>query len=174
MFNPSDNTSVILPHDKIANKEDVTDNYFGTIPVDRIKRTDNLMLLKGDGKFRGKVGIAPSVAKNIVGSYDAKRHILTLVKFDVDKTGLYVNSKWEQQSKPYSGDVVNSYNDGPQADGSQMGPFYELESSSPAKELKKGESLSHRHITLHIEGDENQLNQIAEQALGVSLKNLSF
>ncbi len=174
MFNPSDSTSVILPHDKIANKEDVTDNYFGTIPADRIKRTDSLMLLKGDGKFRGKVGIAPSVAKNIVGSYDAKRHILTLVKFDVDKTGLYVNSKWEQQSKPYSGDVVNSYNDGPQADGSQMGPFYELESSSPAKELKKGKSLSHRHITLHIESDETQLNQIAEQALGVSLKNLSF
>lgn len=174
MFNPSDKTVIVLPHQKTDDKSKVTDNYFGTIPSSRIKRTDHFLLLKGDGKFRGKVGVAPSVTNNVVGSYDPDKHVLTLVKFDLDKEGLYVNSKWEHQKDPFSGDAVNSYNDGPQADGSQMGPFYELETSSPAKELKKGETLSHRHITLHIEGDEAALNQIAEKTLGVSLKDLSF
>ena len=174
MFNPSDKTTVILPHESAAENNKVTDNYFGTIPPDRIRRTDSSLLLKGDGKFRGKVGIAPSIAKNIVGSYDHEKNVLTLVKFDLEKGGSYVDSKWEIQEEPFSGDAVNSYNDGPQVDGSQMGPFYELESSSPAKELKKGEKLSHRHITLHLEGDEVQLNLIAEKTLGVSLKNISF
>ena len=174
MFNPSDKTIIILPHQKTNDNSKVTDNYFGTIPPDRIKRTDRSLLLKGDGKYRGKVGVAPSITGNIVGSYDQDKHVLTLVKFDLEREGLYVNSKWEYQNEPFSGDAVNSYNDGPQADGSQMGPFYELETSSPAKELKTGETLIHRHITLHVEGDETLLNQIAEKTLGVSLENISL
>ena len=174
MFNPSDQTVIVLPYKKTSEKNMVTDNYFGIIPSDRIKKTDSALLLKGDGKYRGKVGIAPSIARNMAGSYDEVKRVLTLVKFDIDKKGTYVNSKWEQQKEPYRGDVVNAYNDGPQADGSQLGPFYELESSSPAKELKKGEKLIHRHITLHLEGDEAALNQIAEKILGVSLIDLSL
>jgi hypothetical protein len=80
-----------------------------------------------------------------------------------------VNSKWEVQKEPYRGDVANSYNDGPLAGGGQIGPFYELESSSPARELKPGEALTHRHITLHLEGDEAALDVIARKTLGVSL-----
>jgi hypothetical protein len=174
MFNPSNRTIIVLPYEKTSEKNMVTDNYFGIIPSGRIKKTDSVLLLKGDGKYRGKVGIAPSIARNIAGSYDEEKRVLTLVKFNVDKKGTYVNSKWEQQKEPYKGDVVNAYNDGPQADGSQLGPFYELESSSPVKELKTGEKLTHRHITLHLEGDEAALNLIAEKILGVSLKDVSL
>ena len=175
MYNPSDQTTIMLPYKKSADfAKKVTDNYFGTIPSDRIFKSDSLLLLKGDGRHRGKVGIAPAIAKNVAGSYDAKRRILTLVKFDLDKHANYVNSKWEIQKEPYEGDVVNSYNDGPLADGGQLGPFYELESSSPAKELKPGEMLEHRHITLHLEGDEALLNEIAKKTLGVSLKAVSL
>ena len=144
MYNPSDKTTIILPYEKSTDfTKKVTDNYFGAIPSDRIVKSDSLLLLKGDGRHRGKVGIAPTIAKNVAGSYDAGRHILTLVKFDVDKSADYVNSKWEMQKEPYRGDVVNSYNDGPLADGGQLGPFYELESSSPAKELKPISSLNY-------------------------------
>lgn len=173
MFNPSDETVVIVPYEKSADPSLVTDNYFGKIPADRISKTETRVLLRGDGKYRGKIGIAPAITKNIVGSYDAGKHILTLVKFDVDKTGAYVNSKWETQKEPFKGDAVNSYNDGPLADGSQLGPFYELESSSPARELKKGETLTHRHMTLHLEGNEKELNAVAEKILGVSLAGLN-
>jgi len=174
MFNPSDQTVIALPHEKSNDKNKITDNYFGTIPPDRIVKSDHLLLVKGDGKYRGKVGIQPLIASPIIGSYNERKHILTLVKFDLDRKGLYVNSKWELQKEPFTGDVANAYNDGPQADGSQLGPFYELESSSPAKELKQGESLRHRHTTLHLEGDEIELNRIAEKTLGASLRQLTF
>ncbi len=172
MFKPSRQTTIIIPHEKSLVADQVTDNYFGTIPADRIIKADSLLLLKGDGNHRGKVGIAPSIAKNIVGSYDAEKHILTLVKFDLVNTGTYVNSKWETQKEPFAGDAVNSYNDGPQADGSQLGPFYELESSSPVRELRKGETLVHRHVTLHVEGAEEHLNMLAKKSLGVALGSI--
>ena len=43
----------------------------------------------------------------------------------------YVNGQWGPQEDPFAGDVINSYNDGPVEDGSIMGPFYEIETSSP-------------------------------------------
>jgi hypothetical protein len=169
MFNPSDKTVIVLPYEKSGNPHDVTDDYFGEIPEGRIIKSDSLLLLKGDGKYRCKVGIAPSISRNIAGSYDAEKGILTLIKFDLDKSADYVNSKWEWQQQPFKGDVLNSYNDGPVNDGQQLGPFYELESSSPAHELKKGETLSHRHITLHLEGSKEDLNSVAQITLGISL-----
>ena len=77
------------------------------------------------------------------------------------------------QRDPYSGDVVNSYNDGPLANGEQLGPFYELESSSPVKELKRGENLTYVQVTCHFEGDFEGLNELAKKVLGVDLKELN-
>ena len=174
MFIPSDKTTIVVPYEKSADsKKKITDNYFGEIPADRLIKSEERLFLRADGKYRGKIGIPPAIAKNIAGSYDAEKHILTLIKFDLDKKGDYVNSKWELQKEPYRGDAVNSYNDGPLAAGGQLGPFYELESSSPAKELKTGQTLTHRHMTLHLEGEEPALNEIAKKTLGVSLEDIS-
>jgi len=90
----------------------------------------------------------------------------------VHKDAPYVNSKWELQKEPYKGDVINSYNDGPLADGTQMGPFFEIESSSPALELKKGETGEYSQTTCHLTGDYNSMKQIAQQLLGVNLDDL--
>ena len=76
------------------------------------------------------------------------------------------------QLEPYRGDAVNSYNDGPLADGSQLGPFYELESSSPALELKAGENSRYKQITCHFEGDFKSLNELSKTILGVDLNQL--
>ncbi len=174
MFTPSDKTTIVLPYEKSAGyNRKITDDYFGKIPSDRLVKSESRLFLKGDGRFRGKVGISPSIARNIAGSYDEDRRILTLIRFDLEKDADYVNSKWELQKEPYRGDAVNSYNDGPLATGGQLGPFYELESSSPAKELKAGETLTHRQMTLHLEGDELLLNEIALKIIGVSLQDIS-
>ncbi len=172
MFIPTPATTIVVPYQKTNDLTKVTDSYFGAIPSNRIVKNDSMLLLKGDGKFRGKIGIAPSIAKNVAGSYAADRKILTLLKFDVDQSSEYVNSKWEIQKNPFGGDAVNAYNDGPLADGSQMGPFYEIESSSPARELKKGEKITHRSITLHLEGSEEKLGKVAEKVLGVSISHI--
>jgi hypothetical protein len=68
---------------------------------------------------------------------------------------------------------VNSYNDGPPEPGAKpLGPFYELETSSPALALPAGESGSHVQYTFHFEGTEKVLNELAQSLLGVSLKEI--
>ena len=58
------------------------------------------------------------------------------------------------------------------ADGSQMGPFYELESSSKAGFLKPGETLRHVQRTFHFEGNEKALSEISFPKLGVTIDQI--
>lgn len=173
MFNPSPTTTIIIPYkNSPASAGRIVDNYFGAIPAERLVKTDSVLFFRGDGKSRGKIGVPPDIAKNIEGSYDASRHLLTLVMFDLHPDKVYVNSKWEQQKDPFAGDAANAYNDGPLAGGGQLGPFYELESSSPALALKPGEKWTHHHTTLHLEGSEKDLDAIMKKVLGVSIATI--
>ncbi|MET0299498.1 MAG: DUF6786 family protein, partial [Flavitalea sp.] len=173
MLTPSDDTKVMIPFDNRPDaKSFITSDYFGPIPADRLIVKDNYLVLTCDGKSRGKIGLAPEIAKPVAGSFDFKRNILTITMFEVDKQGTYVNSKWELQKQPYKGDAVNAYNDGPLADGTQMGPFYEIESSSSAKELKPGESQVYKQSTFHFEGEYAKLEALALKVLGVKLSDL--
>jgi hypothetical protein len=177
MFNPSPAIVVVIPVKAGEEKQlgpVVNDAYFGKIAPDRLKVAGDKIFFRADGKSRGKIGIPPLRAKGVMGSYDSENKVLTLLicKLPEGRTD-YVNSAWEIQSNPFSGDALNSYNDGPLADGSQMGPFYELETSSPAANLKPGESLSHIQFTLHFTGDTSELNKVSNKVLGVSLDEIS-
>ena len=174
MFNPTPKTTVIVPFKNTPNaKSLINDSYFGKVPAERLIIKDSVLYFAADGKHRSKIGLPPSIAEPVMGSYDSEKGVLTIVTYDLDPSGDYVNSLWELQKEPYKGDAANSYNDGPVADGTQMGPFYELESSSPARELKKGQILGHRSRTFHFEGLESQLAPIAKRFLGVSLKEVA-
>jgi len=169
-FTPTEETKVIIPFSGQKDARNfITDNYFGKIPADRLLVKDSVLYFRCDGKSRGKLGLSPVVAKPIAGSYDFKKNVLTILIPQVDKTGDYVNSKWEIQKQPYKGDVINSYNDGPMADGTQLGPFYEIESSSAAKALKPGEVQEYKQTTCHFQGDYTALSALAKQLLGVDL-----
>ena len=173
MFRPSDQTTIIAPFSKaLSEKPLITDDYFGKIPADRLVVKDSVLFLKADGKHRSKIGIAPKSARNVAGSYDAEKGILTIIQFDLDPQGQYMKSTWELHNDPYNGDALNAYNDGKLADGTQMGPFYELESNSSVKALKEGESITHRQSTFHFEGDKAALNAIAQKALGVNIDQI--
>ncbi len=170
MFTPSPATIVIIPFHPIPNARSyITDNYFGEIPKERLQVQDSILYFTCDGKLRSKIGLSPLIAKPIAGSYDFEKNVLTIVIPQVEKNAAYVNSKWEMQKEPYKGDVINSYNDGPLADGTQMGPFYEVESSSPALALKKGETGEYKETTCHFQGDYTTLKILAKQLLGVDL-----
>mgnify|MGYP003546706306 FL=1 len=172
MFTPSEETVAIVPfHNRKDVKSFITENYFGQIPANRLITKDSVLLLKCDGKHRSKLGLSPAIAKPFAGSFDFKKNILTIIFFNIDSNGDYVNSKWELQKQPYKGDVVNAYNDGPLEDGSQLGPFYELESSSAAKPLQPGETQTYRQTTCHFEGAYAALKTIAQHILGVDLDN---
>lgn len=176
MMNPSTEGVVFIPFVQGSEKQlgiIVHDDYFGKVTADRLLVKDGILFFKTDGKLRSKIGIPPQRALPFCGSYDPKNNILTLLWYSLpDKPSKYVNSKWGDQANPLSGDVVNSYNDGPVADGSIMGPFYEIESSSPAAMLSAGNSLTHRQRIFHIIGDEEKLNQITEKLFHLSISDI--
>ena len=178
MLKPTPTTTVVVPFQPGPVDElgpVVNDAYFGKVPADRLKVGDGVLYFKADGKSRGKIGLSPSRAKSAAGSYDPTRNLLTLVQYTLPEGAThYVNSMWEIQDHPFQGDVVNSYNDGPPAPGEPpLGPFYELETSSPAAALKPGESITHVHRTLHLVGPPDRLDPIAQGVLGASLEQIT-
>jgi hypothetical protein len=175
MLNPSPQTVIAIPYKTaVANAKSkvATTDYFGEIPADRIKYSNGVLLFKADGKSRGKLGIGPDRAMPVAGSYDAQNKVLTITVFDVDSTGRYLNQEWNTTKPPFSGDAVNAYNDGPLQDGSQMGPFYEIESVSPAAFLQPGQSLKHQHAVFHFTGNEQALDQISRNLLHIPLETM--
>jgi hypothetical protein len=171
MFTPSSKTITVVPYNDGPGKVATTD-YFGEIPKDRIKYNNGVLLFKADGKWRGKLGITAVRAKTMAGNYDGENNILTIALFDTDPKAIYLNQEWHTDRDPFIGDAVNAYNDGPLADKTQMGPFYEIESVSPAAFLKPNEKLSHNHSVFHFTGDIGELNTIALKTLGISLQDI--
>jgi hypothetical protein len=177
-FNPSTATTIAIPF--ASGPEStlgpiVNDAYFGKVPADRLAVRDSTILFRADGQYRSKIGVPPSRALPAAGSYDGSGHVLTLVQYTrpADATS-YVNSMWGVQQEPYKGDVVNSYNDGPPEPGKPpLGPFYELETSSPALALAPSQTYTHVHRTFHLVGPDADLDRIARATLRVGLSELT-
>ncbi|MBD3378188.1 hypothetical protein GF406_24375 [candidate division KSB1 bacterium] len=177
MFNPSDGTTIVIPYQPGPEDELgplINDRYFGKVPEDRLVIAERTIYFKGDGKHRSKIGLTQQRALPVLGSYDSANGVLTLVQYSIPgEPRDYVNSMWEIQDNPYSGDAINSYNDGPPEPGKKpLGPFYELETSSPAAALSEQESLAHQHRTFHFTGARESLDRIAQTTLGVGLDEI--
>jgi len=180
MFNPSPATTIVIPFKAGTAAElgpAVNDAYFGQVPPGRlaVDEARGVLFFSGDGRYRSKIGLSPARVKPFAGSYDAANGVLTLVHLAVpDGAKDYGNSMWEIQDRPFAGDVVNSYNDGPASPGARpLGPFYELETSSPAAALAPGETLVHVRTTMHFAGPKKALDKVARQALGVGLDEIA-
>ncbi len=176
MFAPTPKTTVFIPYKEGTESilgPVVSDDYFGEVSPDRIKIEKGIVYFKADGKFRSKIGISSKRARPFLGSYDADNQTLTVLHCEIpENTGRYVNSKWGIQEDPFNGDVINSYNDGIAENGNQLGPFYELESSSIAAELKPGESVVYSQAIFHFEGTEEILSEITERIFGLSIPTI--
>jgi hypothetical protein len=177
MFNPSPATTIVVPFNAGSQEQlgpIVNDAYFGKVPADRLIIKEGVLFFSGDGQYRSKIGLSPQRAKPVLGSYDAVNQVLTIVQYNKPDGVLdYVNSMWQLQDQPYRGDVVNSYNDGPAQPGAKpLGPFYELETSSPAARLSPGQMLLHLHRTYHIQGPEADLDPVAKAILGVTISQI--
>ncbi len=176
MFNPGQNITVVIPFvegDASRLGPVATTTYFGQITPERIKYGKGVIYFKVDGKKRRKLGLAPGRAKPVAGSYDEDNKVLTIVQYSIPPGIVeYVNQLWPRQEEPFIGDVMNAYNDGPLEDGSQMGPFYEIESSSPAAFLAPGGRIVHHHNIFHFTGDESLLSEISESVLGVTIEEI--
>jgi len=177
LYIPGDETVICIPYQE-GNEYDLgpvmNDTYFGKVPADRLKAIDGTIYFSADGKYRSKIGLNWHRCKNILGSYDPVKNVLTIVQFNKpEHPGDYVKAMWEIMQDPYDGDAVNSYNDGvTEPGGKPLGPFYELETSSSVTELNQGESIEHIHRTFHFQGKQADLDGISRELLGVSLEEI--
>jgi len=175
MLNSGPETVVVVPYTPGGDRQlgpVVKSDYFGPVPADRLKILPEAILFRADGNYRAKLGTSQKRARNVLGSIDFAGNVLTLVQFTMPEDPAkhdYMNNMWElPQAEPYVGDVANSYNDGPPAPGKKgLGPFYEIESLSPAVALANGESLTHHHRTIHLQADAATLARLAREILGV-------
>lgn len=173
MFNPSPSTTVFIPYREEGKGVIVNDEYFGKVPSDRLITENGIIYFKIDGKLRSKIGVPPGRATGLCGSYDEEKQILTLVWCSLPSSPAdYVNSRWGKQDHPYEGDVINSYNDGPVEDGSIMGPFYEIETSSPGAALGVNDSVTHIQRVAHIQGSKAGLAGIVNALFGLNLDDI--
>ena len=178
MYKPTPTTTIVVPFKEGPEATlgpKVNDAYFGKVPPDYLIVKDHVLFFRGDGTRRGKIGISPARSLGMAGSYDAGGKVLTLVTCTVPaRHEGYVNSMWEIQKAPFGGDALNSYNDGSAEPGKPpMGPFYELETSSPAAALKPGAFIQHVQRTIHLTGPQATLDAMARAKLGVGLAEIT-
>ena len=177
MLQANDQTTVFVPYkvgDSASLGKIVTDDYFGKLNDTRLKVKDGYLLFKADAKQRSKIGISPKRALAMAASFDAQNKVLTIIQYTQPNQQVdYVNSLWEKQLNPFSGDAMNAYSDGP-INNQQMGQFYEVESSSPALSLAPGASQIHRQKTIHLKGSINDLDSIAHKLFGISVNEMKF
>lgn len=180
MLNSSPKSVAIIPYregDEAELGVPVRADYFGKLTSERLKVLPGVILFRTDGNYRSKLGTSKRRAVDVLGSIDFANSVLTLVKFSMPDNAAdepYMNNIWENPlEKPYDGDVINSYNDGPNELGKQMGKFYELETLSAARALKTGETLTHRNRTIHIRAEMATLDKIAKKVLGINLKTVA-
>ena len=180
-FNAGPKTLVIAPSrpgDESELGSRFTDKYLGELSKDapdRIKVIDNAIIFRADARLESKFGLNPNRSTGFAGSYDPMSKLLIIVKFDVhSKSDLYADFTWKTDDPdPFKGDVFQSYNSGGEKPGQiSSHPFYELESTSPCKELNPNEEIIHRHATFCFVGDPGNLEKLAEKVLGVSLQKV--
>ena len=182
MFAASDEAVVIAPFHAGDDKDlgpAFNDEYFGKVSVDtpdRLKVVDNAVLFKGDARKVGKFGLSQKRTKGVAGSFDFGKNLLTVVEFTLPETPeRYGNSTWvNPQPDPYGGDAFQSYNNGDDTKPGEVAgdDFYELESASPVRALKSGESIDHRHATHQFQGSREAMAVLAKSLLGVDLQKV--
>ena len=65
MLNASDATTIFIPYKQGDNAQlgkEVTDDYFGKVPANRLQVADGLIRFKADGNYRSKIGLSPQRA----------------------------------------------------------------------------------------------------------------
>lgn len=173
-FVPSSQTTVFIPYRTDASGTVVNDEYFGKVPADRLIVREGIIWFRADGAYRSKIGVPPQRATDFSGAWDPQREVLTLVWSPVPEGEYrYVNSNWGEQQDPFEGDLINAYNDGPLDDGSILGPFYELETSSPALALGPDESATHVQRIMHFEGSPASMDYLLEALFGLTTEEIA-
>ena len=202
---PSPQATLIVPYRETGVDPQlpiVNADYFGRLGPDRlvVDNRRHVIYLRGDGQYRSKLGLTYPRAVPYLGAWDRSSRVLTIVKYNLPAPSQpatanindhpatpwlshplgvgYVNNVWQVMDDEYAGDVINGYNDGPNESGSRLGGFFELESLSPALALQPQQAYTHRHLTVHLEADDQHrfvaANDLCHRLFGIGLEELPF
>lgn len=173
MFKGNSISTSIFPYSESKEYPLKTSKYLKDLKEDRLIKKEHVLLYKTDGAYRSKIGIKPENTIPLIGNYDVKNNVLTVITFSFNKNGRFLSSDdRDLKNGLWNGDVVNSYNNSPTDKG--IPTFYELESASEAKVLKKEESVTHTHNTFHFSGDKKALNKLCLKIFKSTLDEISL
>lgn len=144
-------------------------NYFNIFTDSYLRETGPLLSIKIDGKFRGKLGIAPTAAGKWL-CYVCDRgpsSYLIIKEFAVDPSGTYLDHPWGKATE--YGDPVQLYND----DG-QMGGFGEMECHAPAQVLKSQAQQTYSAKVTFLAGPLNVLQEFTEQQFKIRFNSANI
>lgn len=173
--------SIVVPVCPVADSESspaTVDEYFkdfcigGVFPSARRVDYGDFVVLKADGRVRGKVGIKRGRATGRLGSYDPDDAHLIIVDHDFYPELEYATGYWRPYENAFDGDALSAYIDGPERPGGSEGVSFELETMSPALFLQPNQSFTYRNRTFHLRGDRGSVDRVCRRSLGPTLDQL--
>jgi len=136
--------------------------YFTPFQKEQLKFEGGVASFRCSGNWRSKIGLAPEDSSGVMVSIDPERRLLTVIRYSVADGERFPHAERGIQKNPYDGDLANVYNHGSLDRKPFDAPqFYEMESASSMRELKKGESIKHWQEVSHYRGDLKKLNELA-------------
>jgi len=167
MFKGNKKSVGIFPYTSDNDSTVTVQKYLSEFGNDRVSINNKVIYFKTDGSYRSKIGVKSKNVIPILGNFDAKNNVLTIVTFSFNPKGKFLSSTEKNSPILFGGDVINSYNN----DGNQgVSTFFELETTASGKALKTGEQIIHIHNTYHFEGPIHKLNRISKKLLHCDLE----
>jgi hypothetical protein len=166
MFNACPHTFVVVstpPENYILSPQHTAPridiDYLGGAPHGRIRHLSQALLVRADGHGRCQVTMPFADAPSIFGAVELRFGTLTLWTFDAP-------------DKPEEKDMIRIYNHGrPRVGEWDWATYYEMNCFSAVRKLLPEQSLVYRQCTVHINANNDILEEIVRQIFDVSLGN---
>ena len=179
MMNSGPETVVVVPYrpgEESALGPVVKSDYFGAVPPERLKIVPQAILFRADNNWRSKIGVSQRRPQHprLDRLSQPRAHAGPLQHAGrPDQAAVHEQHVGRSARRSVHRRRGQQLQRRPARAGKNgLGAFYEIESLSPAEELQPGESLEHRHATIHVQAGLPTLVTLAKNVLGVDLDDV--
>jgi hypothetical protein len=158
----------------------IRDEYFrffcagGKLPENRLQNSAGFSLIKADGAFGAKFGIAKTGLIDRLGAIDLDADELIIIDYDFYPDMDYLTNYWREADNLLDGDAANISIAGPPSSHPVIPESlgYELETLSPGLFLAPGQSFHFRNRTFRFSGPQNAIDLVCHRHLHASRTTL--
>ena len=150
----------------------VNDAYFGKVPSDRLRVKGPVIFFRGDGQYRSKIGLSPSRARSVAGSYDGRAA-------RADARPVHASGRRRAHTSTRCGKCSASRSKETSSTATttvrrRQASRRSVRSTSWKRRRRRSASRptqqhTHVHRTFHLVGPAGDLDRIARATLGVGL-----